>query len=60
MRSVTRAAAAAASDGVAARRRRAGNSTRYRVLVGKNDTAGEYFTLEVLMRAQAYGAVRGA
>ncbi|KAF8072688.1 protein phosphatase 2C [Scenedesmus sp. PABB004] len=37
---------------------RTGNSTRYRVLVGKNDTAGEYFTVEVLIRAQAYGAVR--
>lgn len=36
-----------------------GNSTRYRVLTGKDDTAGEYFTMEVLMRAQAYGVIRG-
>jgi len=36
----------------------AGNSTRYRVLVSKDDTAGEYFTIEMLIRPQAYGAVR--
>jgi hypothetical protein len=29
------------------------------VLVGKDDTAGDYFTIEVLMRAQAYGYIRG-
>jgi len=29
------------------------------VLVGKDDTAGEYFTIEVLMRAEAYGSIRG-
>ncbi|WIA28731.1 hypothetical protein OEZ86_011266 [Tetradesmus obliquus] len=36
-----------------------GNSTRYRVLVGKDDTAGEYFTVEVLIRPTAYGLVKG-
>lgn len=36
-----------------------GNSTRYRVLVGKDDTAGDYYTIEVLIRAQAYGYIRG-
>ena len=36
-----------------------GNSTRYRVLVGKDDTAGEYFTVEVLIRPMAYGLVKG-
>lgn len=37
----------------------AGNGTRYRVLLGANDTGGEYFSVEVLMRKEAYGAVRG-
>jgi hypothetical protein len=36
-----------------------GNSTRYRVLVGKDDTAGEYFTVEILMRPMAYGLIKG-
>jgi hypothetical protein len=36
-----------------------GNSTRYRVLVGKDDTAGEYFTVEVLIRPMAYGLIKG-
>jgi hypothetical protein len=27
--------------------------------MGANDTAGEYFTIEVLIRAQAFGAVKG-
>lgn len=38
----------------------AGNSTRYRVVVGREDTAGEYFTIEALIRAEAYGVIRGA
>jgi hypothetical protein len=29
------------------------------VLLGGNDTGGEYFSVEVLMRKEAYGAVRG-
>jgi hypothetical protein len=37
----------------------AGNSTRYRVLVSREDTAGDYFTIEVLIRANAYGFIRG-
>lgn len=37
----------------------AGNSTRYRVIEGKDDTAGESFTIEVLIRPQAYGVIRG-
>eukprot|EP00882_Tetradesmus_deserticola_P008745 GHRQ01009222.1.p1 GENE.GHRQ01009222.1~~GHRQ01009222.1.p1 ORF type:complete len:173 (+),score=31.56 GHRQ01009222.1:152-670(+) len=35
------------------------NSTRYRVLVGKDDTAGEYFIVEVLIRPMAYGLIQG-
>jgi hypothetical protein len=29
------------------------------VLAGKDDTAGEYFTVEVLIRAMAYGLIKG-
>lgn len=36
-----------------------GNSTRYRVIEGKDNTAGESFTIEVLIRPQAYGVIRG-
>jgi hypothetical protein len=38
----------------------AGNSTRLRVLVGKEDSGGEFFTVELLIRPTAFGAVRGA
>ena len=29
------------------------------MLVGKDDTAGDYYTIEALIRAQAYGHIRG-
>eukprot|EP00879_Flechtneria_rotunda_P032068 GHRR01035219.1.p1 GENE.GHRR01035219.1~~GHRR01035219.1.p1 ORF type:complete len:141 (+),score=15.37 GHRR01035219.1:575-997(+) len=38
---------------------RNGNSIRYRVLVGKNDTAGDHFIVEALIRPQAYGVIPG-
>ncbi|GBF93193.1 hypothetical protein Rsub_05925 [Raphidocelis subcapitata] len=37
----------------------AGNQTRYRVLATSEETGGESFTVEILIREGAYGATRG-
>jgi hypothetical protein len=41
------------------RRPSTGNQTRYRVVTSSDDTGGESFTMELLIREGAYGASRG-
>jgi hypothetical protein len=41
-------------------RRHPGNQTRYRVVTRSEDTGGESFTVELLIREGAWGAARGA
>lgn len=36
-----------------------GNQTRYRVITSSEDTGGESFTIEMLIREGAYGSTRG-